>query len=87
MARTSTYDLVLMDMQMPEMDGEAAARAIRALGGAVSRVPIIALTANAMEDQREIYLSAGLDDHVAKPIDTRALATAIARAVARNATA
>lgn len=75
------YDVVLMDIQMPEMDGEAAARAIRALHGPAARVPIIALTANAMVEDRASYLKVGMDDHVPKPISPKQLRAAIARAV------
>jgi signal transduction histidine kinase/ActR/RegA family two-component response regulator len=73
------YDLVLMDIQMPEMDGEAATRAIRALPGRVARIPIIALTANAMVEHRATYLAAGMDDYVSKPINTKQLSAAISR--------
>jgi signal transduction histidine kinase/ActR/RegA family two-component response regulator len=78
------YDLVLMDIQMPEMDGEAATRAIRALDTAAARVPIIAMTANAMVEHREAYLAGGMDDYVSKPISTRLLAAAIARVMMAN---
>ena len=71
------YDLVLMDIQMPEMDGEAATRHIRALPEPVGRIPIIAMTANAMTEDRAAYLAAGMDDYVAKPINAYALAAAI----------
>ena len=71
------YDLVLMDIQMPEMDGEAATRLIRALPEPMGRIPIIAMTANAMTEDRAAYLAAGMDDYVAKPINAYALATAI----------
>lgn len=74
------YDLVLMDIQMPEMDGQAATQAIRALGGPVSRIPIIAMTANAMVEDRAAYLSIGMTDYVSKPIVVRQLALALARA-------
>jgi len=77
-ART-TYDLILMDIQMPEMDGPTASREIRRLEGPASRIPIIALTANAMKGDREKYLAAGMNDYVSKPIDPRQLAQAIAR--------
>ncbi len=75
----ANYDLVLMDIQMPEMDGEAATRAIRALGEEVASVPIIAMTANAMVEHRQAYLSSGMDDYVSKPINSKMLAAAIAR--------
>jgi signal transduction histidine kinase/CheY-like chemotaxis protein len=80
---TGHYDVVLMDVQMPEMDGEAATRAIRARGGAWARLPIIAMTANAMAEHRAAYLAAGMDDHVSKPIHTAQLAAALARVRAR----
>jgi CheY-like chemotaxis protein len=70
------YDLVLMDMRMPGMDGLAAARAIRARG---DRTPIVALTANAFVEDRKACLEAGMDDHLTKPIDTDALRSALAR--------
>jgi signal transduction histidine kinase/CheY-like chemotaxis protein len=74
------YELVLMDIQMPGMDGVAATRAIRALAGPAGRIPIVAMTANAMVEERETYLAAGMNDHVAKPLDLARLAAVIARA-------
>jgi CheY-like chemotaxis protein len=82
--QSTHYDLVLMDIQMPEMDGEAATRAIRALPDGVASIPIIAMTANAMVEHREAYLATGMDDYVSKPINAKALAAAIARVTSRN---
>lgn len=76
--RDVPYDLVLMDIQMPVMDGIVAARAIRALEGERGKVPIIAVTANAMRGDRERYLAAGMDDYVPKPIQPPRLVAAIA---------
>jgi len=74
------WDLVLMDVQMPEMDGLAATRAIRALEGPLARLPIVAMTANAREEDRLACLQAGMDGYVSKPIDMAALEAEIARA-------
>jgi signal transduction histidine kinase len=63
------YDVVLMDVHMPEMDGISATRRIRALSGEVGQIPIVALTANAMKGDREKYLEAGMTDYVSKPIN------------------
>jgi PAS domain S-box-containing protein len=73
------FDLILMDVQMPGIDGPEAARRIRALGGMVGRTPIIALTANVLSHQRQIYLEAGMDSVVGKPISPTALIMEIAR--------
>ncbi|HEY8377293.1 MAG TPA: response regulator, partial [Nannocystis sp.] len=72
------YDVVLMDVQMPEMDGLEATRRIRQLGGPQPR--IIAMTANAMESDRQACLAAGMDDYISKPIQVRALRAALERA-------
>jgi CheY-like chemotaxis protein/two-component sensor histidine kinase len=64
------YDLVLMDVQMPVMDGYTATRAIRNLPARYqSRIPIIAMTANAFEEDRKAAIDAGMDEHISKPID------------------
>ena len=73
------YDLVLMDIQMPEMDGMAATAKIRGIPGAAGAIPIIALTANAMKGDREKYIAAGMTDYLSKPINPRELHAAIAR--------
>ncbi len=71
--QASNFDLVLMDMQMPVMDGIEATRAIRRLDARVRNIPIIALTANAMVDEVANCRTAGMNDHLAKPIDREAL--------------
>jgi len=71
------FDLVFMDIRMPELGGTDAARAIRALPGDISGIPIIAVTADAMDEHREEYLSAGMNDCVGKPIARGELLAAI----------
>jgi PAS domain S-box-containing protein len=78
-ARGGGFDLILMDVQMPGMDGLEAARRIRALPGEAGRSPIIALTANVMAHQRAAYRAAGMDGVAAKPISPSALVAEILR--------
>ena len=64
------YDLILMDIQMPLMDGYKATQTIRALKDpALANIPIIAMTANAFEEDRQNAFAVGMNDHIAKPID------------------
>jgi CheY-like chemotaxis protein len=71
--RSSSYDLVFMDCEMPEMDGYQATREIRNEEGQGLRTPIVALTANVMNGNRERCLEAGMDDHVIKPVKREVL--------------
>jgi len=72
------YDLILMDVQMPNLDGVAATRALRQQPRYVA-VPILAMTANAFDEDRRICLEAGMNDHVAKPVDPERLFEALLR--------
>jgi len=78
-AQQQVYDIILMDLQMPVMDGFEAARQIRNMGGHYSEAPIIALTANVMLDAREKVFQVGMNDYVSKPFDPTELYQKIAR--------
>ncbi|MDR1084567.1 MAG: response regulator [Deltaproteobacteria bacterium] len=73
------YDMIFMDHMMPEMDGVEATRQIRALGEKYQKLPIVAMTANAVSGMREMFLSLGLDDFLTKPIETVMLNTILLR--------
>ncbi len=79
-----TYDVVLMDVQMPEMDGLEASRRITAQWAAAQRPRIVAMTANAMQGDREMCLAAGMDDYLTKPIRVDQLVEALEQVVARQ---
>jgi CheY-like chemotaxis protein len=81
------FDLVLMDVQMPNMDGVEATLRIRGLDAAAARTPIIGLTANVMERERQTYLMAGMQMVIGKPLDVAELFTAIGRVLQRDAAA
>jgi two-component system, sensor histidine kinase and response regulator len=78
LARQSSFDLVFMDMQMPVMDGVAAARELRKLNG-MEHLPIVAMTANAMEQDRRKCVDAGMNDFLVKPIDPREMQAILLR--------
>ena len=82
--RSFNYDLVLMDVRMPEMDGLQATRVIRALDGARASIPIIALTANAFAEDIEACRQAGMNDFVVKPVRKKLLIDAIAQSTGRD---
>ena len=79
----SPFDIVLMDIQMPVMDGITAIKEIRSLGSPISKTPIIAITADAMRGDREKCMAAGADDYIPKPIDSDQLFASIGRCTGR----
>ena len=78
-ARSRSFDLILMDMQMPVMDGLQATRLIRALPAPANAVPIVAMTANAMRKDQDACLGAGMNDFISKPIDPQAFLGVVSR--------
>jgi signal transduction histidine kinase/CheY-like chemotaxis protein len=86
LVKSASFDMILMDMQMPEMDGLEATRAIRQMGGKFATIPIIALTANAFAEDVVACREAGMDDFVAKPINKNTLLSKILAATGRRDT-
>ena len=78
-AAPAQFDLVLMDIQMPKLDGYSATRQIRTLDGAIANIPIIAMTANAFEEDKQKAFAAGMNAHIAKPIEVDSLLSTIAK--------
>jgi signal transduction histidine kinase/DNA-binding response OmpR family regulator/HPt (histidine-containing phosphotransfer) domain-containing protein len=77
MIEASSYDIVFMDCEMPEMDGFEATRAIRARADTKAQIPIVAVTAQSIQGDRERCLQAGMDDYIAKPVEQEAFAAAL----------
>ena len=84
MLRRETFDLLLLDIEMPEMDGLEASRQINARWRPQQRPRIIAMTANAMQGDRDMCLAAGMDDYLTKPIRVERLVEALNQAAARR---
>ena len=84
LGRDAGFDLVLMDVQMPGMDGLAATRLVRAMDNGAQRIPVVALTANVLSDQIEACRTAGMDDHLGKPIKVEDLLSLLSRVAGRD---
>jgi PAS domain S-box-containing protein len=82
--RKEKFDLVLMDIQMPSMDGVAATRAIREMGSPVREIPILAMTGNVLPQQIQAFINAGMNDHVGKPIERASLYSKLWRWLPHN---
>ena len=82
--KDSDYDMVLMDIQMPNLNGYDATRQIRDLNTPLSRIPIIAMTANAFEEDRKAALEAGMDEHLAKPVNPDQLSAMLAKFIKKD---
>ena len=80
-SESGRYSAILMDIQMPVMNGYEAAKAIRSMDGEKSDIPIIALTANTFENDKADALEAGMNAHIAKPIEPAELFAAIAEVI------
>jgi two-component system sensor histidine kinase/response regulator len=79
-----TFDIVLMDIQMPDMDGYEATRRIRQLAGPVSKIPVVAITAHALAGEREKCLAAGMNDYLAKPVSLEQIGAVIRLWASKN---
>ncbi len=77
--KSPPYDLILMDLQMPVMDGLTATRKIRELPPEISEIPIVAMTAHALQSEKDKCFTAGMNDHIAKPIDPKNLIEVLAK--------
>jgi len=82
--KQKNYDIIFMDIQMPDMDGVEATREIRKITSSKGHIPVVALTANAIEGDREKYLEAGLDDYISKPITGERLEEILMRQIREN---
>ena len=78
-AEPGYYDLILMDIQMPNLNGYQATESIRRLPGERGSIPILAMTANAYEEDKQKAFAAGMNGHIAKPIDVAALIEKLAK--------